>query len=186
MADQLQTLLLVKNDEEYSELNGVEYLFQASLEEGKLTDILEKFHCAVNVSEVLTKEVLSLSSLNSDWKALLFYEVNSLIKLLPDGAMQVLDEIKEGVVDYDTEEMFTLRAMMGPVIRKASKGCLTSHERAFLNDFFYGIDFTHWTKWAIMLHYTDIAFRTPNILSVRRNGINFAIEGRTLICSINQ
>lgn len=181
MSDALEKLLSVQEVEEYSELGGGEYLFHEAVEEGKLSDVLAKFPRSIAIGNFIQLNVLQFDVLADGWKNLVLADVQSLLGLLPEGLLPSITGIMPGHVNYDTDEMFALRATMGKIIRRHTSGSLSGHERAFLNDFFYGVDFTHWTKWAIILHYTDTEVRLPNLLRAMRNDINFSIDGTSLI-----
>jgi hypothetical protein len=181
MSDLLEQVLSVSSAEQYSEFVGVEQLFHDALGEGRLSQLLERFPRSVAVKDVIESQVLTFEALQAGWQDELLAEIRSLISLLPPGRVKAPIDIQAGPVSYDTDDMFTLRAEMGRALRRHTVADLSPHERAFLNDFYFGVDFTHWTKWALLLDYTELELRLPTILRARRNDVDFCIDaGRVL------
>jgi len=56
----------------------------------------------------------------------------------------------------------------------------SQHEMYFLDEFFYGIQHSFWTKFAIIIKYTTIELNLETILRASRNKISFTIDGQTL------
>ena len=182
MDENLSKLLAVNADEEYSTVPGGEYLFHAALEGSVLSQVLAKFPRSETVETFVQENVLRISPLQDGWQDDLLADLRALMTLLPSDTLAPVTQIKQAAkIDYDTDEMFTLRATMGRTLRRETSGILTPHEMAFLNDFFYGIDFTHWTKWAVLLCYTNRKMQIPTILRARRNDVEFGIMGDTLL-----
>ncbi|KAB7613723.1 hypothetical protein F9L33_10135 [Amylibacter sp. SFDW26] len=177
----IDDVLSINEPEQYSEIQNVETLFHNALEQNQLKQILEKFPLSEHVYNFIFSQVLNYEQLKPRWEEELLNEINTMINLLPPGKLSLLNKFVLGEVNYDTDEMFTLRGEMGKVIRKRTIDNISAHERAFLNDFFFGVDFTHWSKWSIMFQYTKIEFSLPNILLARRNGVDFCIDGQVLI-----
>lgn len=180
----LNAALAVVSSEQYSSLQGVEYLFHESLQQGKLEDLLRKFPNYQVVQTLMDEEVLQFQPLEDGWQGKLLTEVNSLIELLPSVTITALSNIVEGKVDYDTDEMFEFRANLSRWFRKNSVEPIEAHQRGFLDDFFYGIDFSHWTKWAVLVNYANTDLKLPTILRARRNGVDFAIDGNQLVYAV--
>jgi hypothetical protein len=156
-------------------------MFHDAVESDRLAQVLAKFHSSDDPDTFIKKQVLSFDPLSEGWERKLLEEVQSLIRLLSSRTLLQPIELRTGEPDYGTAEMFELRAELFDLIWDAMNSKLSDAQRSFLNDFFYGIDFTHWTKWAVLLLYTDIDLRIPTILRARRNGVDFAISGGALI-----
>lgn len=180
----LQALLNVENSSEYSNLRGVEYLFHEALDNGVLEQVLRKFPREQAVTALIRKQVLNFEVLQEDWMSDVLHEMNGLIELIPEGSLLAISKTEYGSVGTDSEEVFKLNGELNRLFRRIADQSLDAHERAFLRDFFYGVDFTHWVKWAILLHYTDIEARIPTILRARRNGVGISIRNDALIFSI--
>ena len=177
----LDAILKITSPEQFSEIRIVEHLFHGFLEQGKLKDLLRKFPNYQIVETLIDEEVLKFQPLESRWKHTLLNEVNSLIDLLPSGTVKGLTNVVEGEVSYDSDDMFELRAKLSKWFRNNSIDSIDGHIRAFLDDFFYGIDFSHWTKWAVLMNYSNTDLKLPTILRARRNGVDFVIDGNILV-----
>ena len=177
----LDAILKITSPEQFSEIRIVEHLFHGFLEQGKLKDLLRKFPNYQIVETLIDEEVLKFQPLESRWKHTLLTEVNSLIDLLQFETVTELSHVVEGELNYESEEMYALTGRLNQWFRKHSIESLGSHERGFLRDFFFGIDFSHWTKWAVLMNYSNTDLKLPTILRARRNGVDFVIDGNILV-----
>jgi hypothetical protein len=167
--------------EELRKLRGLECMFHDAIALGCLGEILARFPRATDVEGLILAQVVQYEPLSDGWEQDLLIEVKSLVELLPEGSMAPIVNSSIGEPNNGSDEMFKLNGELNYAFRSLARESLSSDQRAFLRDFFYGVDFTHWTKWAILMHYTDHSLRIPMILRARRNGVDFAISGDTLI-----
>lgn len=175
MSDLINQVLGISNVEEYRKIKAPEYLFHEALESGRLKEVLAKFPRAEIVHSYIMDEVINFEGLKSDWKEGLLKDVNNLIDILPVGTLERVSHISDGEVDLNSEEMAKLRGELGYELEERSQETLAWQQSNFLNDFFFGVDFTHWVKIAIQLKYTDLSFEIPYILNARRNGLQFSV-----------
>ncbi len=185
MSDALDVFLSASSPQDYGEIGGVEYLFQSAVETDRLTEVLSRFPREKDVNRFIEDSVLSYEPLSTGWLDDLLQEVGELVRQLTGGEVEAPTIATAGEVNYDTDEMFALRAVLFDVIWDYFDTQTVDAERAFLVDFFYGIDFTHWTKWAVLLLYTDLDLRLPTVLNARRNSVDFAIDGKKLVYSLH-
>ena len=181
MGDLLERVLSVTSVEEYALIRGAEYLFHDAVDQRKLDALLAKFPQSQPVGTLLKAEVLHFSPLEDGWQEKLLNEVQALARLIPEGSIELPVTIELGQVDYDTDTMSTLRGEMGRAMKRQMVDGISPDQRVFLNDFFYCVDFTHWTKWAIMVCYTKIEALFPTILQARRNDVDFCLDGEKVI-----
>lgn len=65
---------------------------------------------------------------------------------LPEGEIPQITSYSEGKADYGRDEMFFLRGEMWYVVNENAAPGTDQKEIYFLNEFFYGINFTHWSS----------------------------------------
>ncbi len=182
MTSEIDKVLTIKDPTEYSNIRLPETLFHDALGAGKLDAVVKKFPGCENALATIHGEVLSFEPLGDGWHEALLGEVQQLVALIPEGRVPSPVSVQVGQADYDTDEMFTLRGELNRAIRKYA-GALDPHERAFLNEFYFGIDYSHWTKWAVFLRHTELEASFPTIIRARRSDIDFALHGDALIVS---
>jgi len=177
----LSDFLNINDVEQFSGLAGKEYMFNEAVERGVLMDVLNKFGKPQEIHDYLDHIYFNRSSLKYDWKDKLLSEVNSLVDLLPQTQLRPIKYLKIGEPDYSTSEMFTLQIAGNRFFRNELKKTYSISEAVFLSEFFYGIDFTHWTRFAVLVKYTDLDVDLTTIANVILAGVQIAISGEELV-----
>jgi len=177
----LDDFLNTTDSEHYSDLSGKEYMFNEAVQRSLFMDVLKKFEAPQDIHDYLDQIYFNRSPLRDDWRDELLSEVNSLIGLLPKTQLLPIKNLKIGEPDYNTGEMFTLRTAGNRFFRNELKKTYSVSEAIFLSAFFYGVDFTHWTRFAILVKYTDLDIDLTTIANVIFAGVQVAISGEELV-----
>lgn len=180
MSSIIEQAIACTSSAEILEMGSTEYLFHEAVTAGKLSELLAKFPRGNVVEEFVNEKVLTFEKLDTGWEITLLGEINTLIDLIPKYTLEHASEVIFAKADPATDEMFCLNGELNYVFQDAADRALSSNDRALLREFFYGVDFTHWTKWAILMNYTDLKIDLSTLLSARRNGVNIVLDGKVL------
>lgn len=177
----LDEFLNTSDSEKYSTLSGKEYMFHQAVERDLLMDVLEKFSKAQKIYDYLDKIYFNKKPLKGDWRSDLLNEVNALLDCMSNKNSLSVKTVELGEPDYNSGEMFTLRVAGNRFFRDALKKTHSGSEAIFLSEFFYGLDFTNWTRFAVLSKYTDLDVELSTIASVVLSGIRVSISGEGLV-----
>jgi len=177
-----QKLLKIPTQDLFTTVDDAEYLFHSVMEAGILEQFLNRFPNGNEVHKFIVQNVLNSEPLVLGWENDVLEEINSLIKIQEDPRLIPLTDYKySDVFPRNSNEMGILIGSLSESFVKNRLEGLSKHEILFLEEFIYGIHNSFWTRFAVIIKYTNHNLPLENIVKVRRNRVRFTIEAQTLI-----
>lgn len=172
-----------------NELINIEFImdgFHELKSHSRLEDFLNRYSNGKIVYERIFNELWTDAPLPENWEFLVQNELNDFIRASSECQLDSLDNIEFSPIKFDetfmkTDVSFKFIDCCQQEYRHSLIDQITRSELIFLEEFFYGVQASNWTRSIFMFEYSTLDFKFSNLLRALGKSVVFGIHGSTLI-----